>query len=155
VDLNRNVSIELAENNKKFYLIENDMKVLLHESFTNITAIAVAAEQTSKNSEILVRTMLQSTYENVTEMVTEAQNSLYAQEKNISARMTAMGRQLDQSILDLHQSVDKAKADISSEVQEVHDSMNQYISFTNNKFAAENAFVKYQLAGIQTRYNFT
>lgn len=48
---------------------------------------------------------------------------------------------------DLNLQVETAKATIHEEVQAVQESMEEFFAFTDKKFASQNDFVRYQLAG--------
>ena len=49
---------------------------------------------------------------------------------------------------DLNAQVETAKITIHHEVEAVQASIEEYVAFTDKKFASENDFVRYQLAGM-------
>jgi hypothetical protein len=58
-----------------------------------------------------------------------------------------MNYQLGLTVNELNSAVETAQATIHEEVENVRETIQNYVLATNDKFAAENDFVKYQLAG--------
>lgn len=62
-------------------------------------------------------------------------------------QVSELGQYMNSSISRVNSLVNEARARIKAEVTQVYASMDQYIAATTAQFAAENDFVKYQLAG--------
>ena len=68
-------------------------------------------------------------------------------QSNITVQLQSMNVQLSDSIASLNAAVNQAKASIQADVENVKEDIEKYTVATNEQFAAENDFVKYQLAG--------
>jgi hypothetical protein len=100
-----------------------------------------------KLSERRMSSLVEETSRNVSTSVQLAEDHIQIIENNLTSQMTEMSASVTSALSSVRFMVDAAKADINEEVTAVHESMDQYIIFSNNQFAAENDFVKYQLAG--------
>lgn len=98
---------------------------------------------------------------NVTSRLQQSQQSLKTTEKlvqsqfilvqyNVSKQLLLMQQILMKTQSDLSAAVTGAQDSIHTEVETVKKNIDQYIIITNKQFAAENDFVKYQLAGTFT-----
>ena len=65
-------------------------------------------------------------------------------------QLAIMSGSLDNTKIQLNDVVKQAETTIHTEVQQVRDNIDEYIIISNKQFAAENDFVKYQLAGTFT-----
>lgn len=101
-----------------------------------------------KSSERRMSALVEETSRNVSTSVQLAENHIQVIETNLTNQMTEMTTSVSYALNSVRNMVEEAKTDINEEVRAVHESMDQYIIFSNNQFAAENDFVKYQLAGI-------
>jgi hypothetical protein len=104
-------------------------------------------EMRLQSSEAHLSAFVQETAENVTGSVEMAEKHIEMIDQNLTSQMTSMTVSVDNALTAVRRMVEEAKVDINEEVSAVHESMDQYIIFSNNQFAAENDFVKYQLAG--------
>jgi hypothetical protein len=100
-----------------------------------------------KLSERRMSSLVEETSRNVSASVQLAEEHIQIIENNLTSQMTDMSASVTSALNSVRFMVQEAKTDINEEVTAVHESMDQYIIFSNNQFAAENDFVKYQLAG--------
>lgn len=100
-----------------------------------------------KISEKRVDNLLEQTYLNVSTSVQAAESHIRVVQTNLTSQMAVMSESVHSALESIGRSVKDAKEDISQEVQSVHDSLEQYFLFTNNQFAAEDDFVKREVAG--------
>ena len=70
--------------------------------------------------------------------------------KSLNAEMRTMRQSFNATRAQMTEAVDGATGQIHDEVQDVKDTMDAYVAVANHQFAAENDFVKYQLAGTFT-----
>jgi hypothetical protein len=103
-----------------------------------------------KSSERRMSALVEETSRNVTASVQLAEDHIEVIDTNLTSQMTSMTVSVSNALYAVRNMVEAAKVDINEEVSAVHQSMDQYIIFSNNQFAAENDFVKYQLAGLPT-----
>ena len=68
-------------------------------------------------------------------------------QEQVTDQMENITQHVDIIVHELTNAVDLAQDVIHNEVKSVEDTIEQYVIVTNDKFAAENDFVKYQLAG--------
>ncbi len=120
------------------------------------TKMAVANQMA--NTQYHVDQKLMGAQRNVTEMlgskvhemqnvVSKATTNINEMERNITGRLNRMSEQLSVTVDEVNHSVADAQETISDEVESVRENIRQYVAITNQQFAAENDFVKYQLAG--------
>jgi hypothetical protein len=101
-----------------------------------------------------IRAMLAASEANMTHEIVSVSNKLEAEEKslhilhaNVTRQVAQLSDYMNSSIQSVNALVNDAKKKIKKEVNEVYASMDKYIASTTAQFAAENDFVKYQLAG--------
>lgn len=94
-----------------------------------------------------ISTFLNSTVNNMRAVMTTATNHIYEVQRNVTHAMNQTKINMERTVIELSQSVLKAQSTIQGEVSEVRDHIEAYVAVTNKQFAAENDFVKYQLAG--------
>lgn len=100
-----------------------------------------------KESEQNVQARLHDSVATMESVVFNATKHIQLVEGNVTHKLAAMNTVLSKTASDLSQTVEAAQRTIHSEVETVRDSIQQYVVVTNQQFAAENDFVKYQLAG--------
>lgn len=81
------------------------------------------------------------------EVVGGATSQIYMVQSNVTQQLATMGQSLGETVAMLNSAVDAARTTIHFEVSSVKSDIEQYVAVTNKQFAAENDFVKYQLAG--------
>jgi hypothetical protein len=138
--------------NKDIMKVQKNVTKQLADSKNYVNDKIHYVDKSLRKSEERVNAMIAETYDNVSSAVRMADSHIRVMETNVTARIGAMSENVNLAMLSVSDLVDAAKRDIYQEVQDVHDSMDQYIIFTNHQFAAENNFVKYQLAGTQTMW---
>lgn len=94
-----------------------------------------------------VTVMLDSKVHEMQHVVSKAAANINEMEKNITVRLNSMSNQLTATVNEVSHSVADAQETITVEVESVRENIRQYVAITNQQFAAENDFVKYQLAG--------
>lgn len=105
--------------------------------------LQVAARNVSQKIEE-THNQLDNTISTMKQVVTEATIKIYAVKENVTKELAFMG----QKVTDLNNVVNIAQDTIHFEVKDIKDNIDQYVAVTNKQFAAENDFVKYQLAGM-------
>lgn len=93
---------------------------------------------------------LQQTEDEIHQVVRKASAEIHSIQANVTDQLGLMKRNLETTASELNDAVDGAQATIHSEVKLVQDNIEQYVAITNSHFAAEDDFVKYQLAGTFT-----
>ena len=93
---------------------------------------------------------LQLTEDDIRQVVRKASADIHTIQANVTDQLGLMKRNLETTASELSDAVDGAQATIHSEVKLVQDNIEQYVAITNSHFAAEDDFVKYQLAGTFT-----
>lgn len=112
--------------------------------------ISVALEHNQKqvqHTQKEIHEELSATEQRLTESMDASMQSIHVVQQNVTAQLGDMSSHVRSELVTLTDIVDAAKAKIHAEVATVQDDIAQYVAVTNKKFAAENDFVKYQLAG--------
>ena len=115
--------------------------------------VSVALDASERN---VTRTLqsnqlkMQQTERNLRDVVKQAKADIRGVQSNVTQQLAAMSRALQSTVESVKDTVDTAQVTIHSEVQMVQDNIEQYVAITNKQFAAEDDFVKYQLAGTFT-----
>ena len=101
-----------------------------------------------------IQSLLAASEANVTREIRSVSAELEAEEvslqrlhANVTKQISQLGGYMNSSITAVNTMVTEAKKKIKTEVKEVYASLDQYITSTSAQFAAENDFVKYQVAG--------
>lgn len=94
-----------------------------------------------------IQVNLDQTVKDMEVVVTQATDHIHEVQRNVSTQMDTIRMKVTMTIHDLEDSVSKAQDLIQDEVSVVKNNIDQYVAVTNKQFAAENDFVKYQLAG--------
>jgi hypothetical protein len=119
----------------------------LHEFSSNISHQLTRNEQTLQLTQKNMSNYVSETVNNMRNVVSLATNQIFTVQHNVTSQMTDMKTAVTVVMAEVVESVQTAQEDIQSEVKEVRDNIAQYVLITNKQFAAENDFVKYQLAG--------
>lgn len=94
-----------------------------------------------------VKHKMDDTVLEINDNVKLATEELEQVQANMTARMTLMRSSMTKMAKELNDNVAQAQDTINSEVDEVKNTINEYVAITNKEFAAQNDFVRYQLAG--------
>lgn len=113
----------------------------------NVTNMLALSDKTVKGLGARVAVQLNSTLLKMRGVAHEASIKIAEVQNNVTTQLSYMDQTLVHTRNELSTAVDEARAAIDREVQSVRDNIDQYVSVTNKQFAAENDFVKYQLAG--------
>jgi gas vesicle protein len=121
--------------------------VCLHPPpFLSLYNVHVWCDSLSKN-------MITATVSNkdVMERVKAVEATVNDTKMELTERMDAQSKEISDELagtLDtLHKAVEKAQAEIQSEVQQVKGDVDSYVRTTQDQFSMENSFMIYQLAG--------
>lgn len=93
---------------------------------------------------------MQQTEISLRNVVHQATSEIQLVQSNVTEQLAVMSRNLESTVEGVRTTVDSAQATIHNEVKMVQDNIEQYVAITNKQFAAEDDFVKYQLAGTFT-----
>lgn len=118
---------------------KNDVSVQLQQQMHNVTTKMQQNQQ-----------RMQQTESDIRDIVRKASIEIHTIQANVTDQLGAMKRNFQDTASELSDAVDGAQATIHSEVKLVQDNIEQYVAITNSHFAAEDDFVKYQLAGTFT-----
>jgi hypothetical protein len=127
---------------------------LMTELVMTKSQVAETLDITSKNVSIQLDNTRKEVGNSVYLMkavVLDAEGHIYGVQQNVTNQLDSMTRALNHTVENLNVAVMLAQATIHSEVNEVKSKIEEYVLATNVKFAAENDFVKYQLAGNDRR----
>ena len=94
-----------------------------------------------------INSQLNNTLVRMKGVVDSASSHIYEVKQNVSNQLSAMSQNVQVTVMQLSHTVEDAENAITKQVVDVKDMIEQYKTVTNNKFAAENNFVKKQLAG--------
>lgn len=118
--------------------------VLISENVTSqLSQNSVKLEATQQS----ISSFMNDTVGNIKGVMAQATGHIHEVQRNVTKEIDAMQSKVQLTVNDLSDSVRKAQDIIQQEVAEVRDNIESYVSITNKQFAAENDFVKYQLAG--------
>lgn len=134
--------------------VASQMQTTKEEIKTHVASIARnVSQQLTANQEQLqatqssIATYLNHTVHNMRSVMSLATNHIYDVQRNVTRAMNQTKINVERTVVELSASVLHAQATIQDEVAEVRDHIESYVAVTNKQFAAENDFVKYQLAG--------
>ena len=113
----------------------------------NVTQLISATDHSIRNTQLLVDRKLNSTVDHMYTVASDASNRMQHVQINVTSQLAMMNTALAQTKQELNDVVAEAKETINTEVQGVKENIEMYVATTNKQFAAENDFVKYQLAG--------
>lgn len=113
----------------------------------NVSQQLAANQNQLQATQSSIATYLNHTVHNMRSVMTLATNHIYDVQRNVTRAMNQTKVNVERTVVELSASVLHAQATIQDEVAEVRDHIEAYVAVTNKQFAAENDFVKYQLAG--------
>jgi hypothetical protein len=94
-----------------------------------------------------VESSLTETVQYMQEVVGVASTNIRSIQRNVTLEIDAMTEHVQKIVHKLGEEVKEAEDTIHQEVLAVQENIEQYVAVTDKQFAAENDFVKYQLAG--------
>ncbi len=124
--------------------VSNHLQDITH----NVTLIIEENTAQLQQTKFSIASYLNSTVDNMRSVMTTATNHIFEVQRNVTRAMNQTKANVERTVIDLSASVLKAQATIQEEVAEVRDHIEAYVAVTTKQFAAENDFVKYQLAGL-------
>lgn len=131
----------------------DEVFAVMQESTRNVTN---RLEQNSREiaaTQKHVDESLQETVVYMQEVVGTASTHIRQVQENVTNEMDAVTKKVEGIVHKLGDKVRAAEDTIHNEVEAVQKNIEQYVAVTDKQFAAENDFVKYQLAGINTYVN--
>lgn len=102
------------------------------------------------STQVTIDQELRDTMDNINILVNDAKNNIKNVQKNVTLQLATMSTSVQSTINDLEFTVQDAQNTIKDEIKIVRENIDEYVAITNKQFAAENDFVKYQLAGTFT-----
>lgn len=96
------------------------------------------------------REEMDSISDHVSHVIDAGTRHMHEMEDSVAFQLSNTSTALNVTLETVNSVVRKAKANIHTEVKDIQTKINAYVSFSNKQFAAENDFVKYQLAGTFT-----
>lgn len=153
-----NVTQQLEHNTAQLESVVEITKVAVEAAQRNFTANLARSRQELSDAMHDTDIAIASAENNVTAKlnksaiefkaaVTTATHQLDVIQHNVSLSLSLMSGTLRATSADLNAQVETAKITIHQEVEAVQASIEEYVAFTDRKFASENDFVRYQLAG--------
>ena len=153
-----NVTQQLEHNTEQLESVVHITKVAVEAAQRNFTANLARSRQELSDAMHDTDIAIASAENNVTAKlnksaiefkaaVTTATHQLDVIQHNVSLSLSLMSGTLRATSADLNAQVETAKITIHQEVEAVQASIEEYVAFTDRKFASENDFVRYQLAG--------
>ena len=127
------VKIEVHESMQSTYKsLNSELSYVKHNVSSQLKKAQTAMDITATRVDYVVA--------NASTNLRNIQAAVMNQLSNISAA-------LNHTLVTVNEVVSSAAVQIHHQVSDVQDSINEYVAFSNKQFAAENDFVKYQLAG--------
>ena len=154
-----NVSQQLEHNTEQLATVVQITKVAVEAAQRNFTSNLARSRQELADAMHDTDIAIAAAENNVTakldksaiefkSAVTTATKQLDVIQRNVSLSLSLMSGTLRATSADLNAQVETAKITIHQEVEAVQASIEEYVAFTDKKFASENDFVRYQLAGM-------
>jgi hypothetical protein len=124
----------------------------LSETNQNVTANLMRSSLAWTETNAKVKSELGNTIAHMNDVVGVAAVHIQQVQRNVTKEMEVMTDRIEAYVHNLGIEVQEAEDLIHKEVSVVQGNIEQYVSITNKQFAAENDFVKYQLAGLQIKF---
>jgi hypothetical protein len=146
-DLQNHLSTMETSSNAHYLNLKNDESSIwdsLSEHQKQLTRLLNATSNADvldemEKTKLQINGDLEATLLKLEEILANATNTIFDIRKNVTDQL-----------VDLSKQVNTAQTTINEDVSRVKENIAQYILFTNQQFAAENAFVTYELAGLFT-----
>jgi len=129
---------------------KQDVNSQLVRTTRNVTERLTLTEIHMQKAQENVRDQLDQTVQTMKSVLATSTGQIHAMQSNVTLQLASMSHVLEETVSELNTAVDMAQQTIHEEVKVVQDSIEQYVAVTNKQFAAEDDFVKYQLAGTFT-----
>lgn len=125
-----------------------EVTALMQQSARNLTESLAQSNKQLAVTQNRVYTSLNSTVAYMQSVVGTASAHIQQIQTNVTREIDDMTQKVHKIVTKLGDNVKAAEDTIREEVQGVQAKIEQYVIVTNKQFAAENDFVKYQLAGM-------
>lgn len=136
-----------AEMTSEILASKQDISVALLNVLKNMSSVVMWTKSALADTETAVQHNMDTTIQKMNNVVRNATASIKFVQENVTAQLSLMSSKLTSSVENLDSAVQSAEAAIKSDVADVKSNIEKYTIATNNKFAAENDFVRFQLAG--------
>ena len=130
--------------------VKNHVNAQLSSLTNNVTVMINKSSSSMQVVQDNVRNQLNSTLIQMRQVANTASKKIETVQMDVTSQLSLMDKTLVKTKEYLNISVQQAQRQIQNEVKTVKDNIEQYVAITNKQFAAENDFVKYQLAGTFT-----
>lgn len=128
------------EHEEVFTLVEQSRRNVTQQLQANNAQLSVTKQH--------VDTSLNQTVSYMQSVLGAASTDIRAVQRNVTTELAVMTESVQTIVHNLKDKVHDAEVKIRQEVDAVQKDIAQYVAVTNKQFAAENNFVKYQLAGM-------
>jgi outer membrane murein-binding lipoprotein Lpp len=103
-----------------------------------------------QQTQVKIEKDMNSTIRRMNAVVLTATETIFNVQDNVTAELTAMSYNMQKTIDNLNTDVQLAENNINDQVSSIQNRINTYIVVSDKLFAAENDFVRFQLAGTFT-----
>ncbi|KAJ1440878.1 organic solute transporter Ostalpha-domain-containing protein, partial [Ochromonadaceae sp. CCMP2298] len=133
--------------------LEEEHKDIQHDiekSTRNVSERLAESSRALQETQRRVDDHLNASVTHMQSAVNTATSTLFQAQYNVTNKLDLMTNHVETIVAVLGQQVQEAQDTIEMEVSKVQNNIKQYVAVTNKQFAAENDFVRYQLAGTFT-----
>jgi len=134
-----------------YQTVTQDLQIQLDQERDAVTALQATVDG---NSQVINRFNSSITNTDVLERLKALEIDLTSAKDELEHELhkvqTTVDKELNMTLQQLSDTVDKAEKEISSEVEKVKTDVEQYVLTTQDQFSMENSFMVYQLAGTFT-----
>jgi uncharacterized FlaG/YvyC family protein len=102
------------------------------------------------NTQSHIETELNATLQRMNVVVTSAAQTIFSVQNNVTTDLNSLSAEIQNKIDSLNADVEVAQQSINEQVKTIQDQITTYIVVSDKQFAAENDFVRFQLAGTFT-----
>ena len=132
------------------HLVEMERQEVMEQiqlSTKNVSDKLAKSSRELSETQRLVDNHLDQSVQNMRHIVDTATMQIETVQSNVASQVLNISYHFNSVVGSLEGAVEEAKASIKQQVRVVKDDISEYVDITNRRFAAENDFVKYQLAG--------
>jgi hypothetical protein len=136
--------------------LEEEHKDIQHDiekSTRNVSERLAESSRALQETQRRVDDHLNASVTHMQSAVNTATSTLFQAQYNVTNKLDLMTNHVETIVAVLGQQVQEAQDTIEMEVSKVQNNIKQYVAVTNKQFAAENDFVRYQLAGTTIAYS--
>eukprot|EP01038_Epipyxis_sp_PR26KG_P008185 gene8185-11073_t len=126
------------------------MNEVVNENARNVANQIELTGKELEKTQTQVKLQLNNTVLSMHEVALVTTNKMNIIQQNFTSQIYELNTELATTVDDLNKMVESAKEIINADMQNVKENINKYVEATNKQFAAENNFVKWQLAGTFT-----